>query len=144
MSRGRKRCPGTTGHTHETSLPSIPAVISYFCQICSTRHTIIRNYLRALRDMFVIDVQEAKSRCLSLEQNLLRLVQVLQREGGGGEHTFEIRTHLRTEMLGKETRRPCNLTDHVSHAPPQKRSSDLTLEPSHLCCRNCMAALPVT
>lgn len=32
--------------------------------------------LRALRDMFVIDVQEAKSRCLSLEQNLLRLVHV--------------------------------------------------------------------
>lgn len=28
--------------------------------------------------MFVIDVQEAKSRCLSLEQNLLRLVHVLK------------------------------------------------------------------
>lgn len=103
----------------------------------------MRNYLRALRDMFVIDVQEARSRCLSLEQNLLRLVQVLQREGWG-EHTFEIRTHLRTQMLGKETRLPCNLTDHVSHAPPQKLSSDRTLEPSHLCCRNCMAAFPVT
>lgn len=47
-----------------------------FVKICSTRHTTMRNYLRALRDMFVIDVQEAKSRCLSLEQNLLRLVQV--------------------------------------------------------------------
>lgn len=30
--------------------------------------------------MFVIDVQEAKSRCLSLEQNLLRLVHVLKKE----------------------------------------------------------------
>jgi hypothetical protein len=50
--------------------------------------------------MFVIDVQEAKSRCLSLEQNLLRLVQVLQIEGE--EDTFKIRTHGGTERLSRE------------------------------------------
>lgn len=36
--------------------------------------------LSALRDRFVIEVQEARSKCFSLGQNLLKLLQVLQRE----------------------------------------------------------------
>jgi len=38
----------------------------------------VDSYLRAFRDRLVMEVQEAKSRCLSLEQNLLRLVHVLK------------------------------------------------------------------
>lgn len=34
-------------------------------------------YLRALREWLLMDTQEVRSRCLSLEQNLLRLRQVL-------------------------------------------------------------------
>lgn len=41
-------------------------------------------HLSALRDRLVIEVQEARSRCRSLEQNLLRLVHVLE----------ENRTHI--------------------------------------------------
>ena len=39
---------------------------------------VVDSYLSAFRDRLVMEVQEAKSRCLSLEQNLLRLVHVLQ------------------------------------------------------------------
>lgn len=39
---------------------------------------VVNSYLSAFRDMLVMEVQEAKSRCLSLEQNLLRLVHVLK------------------------------------------------------------------
>lgn len=34
-------------------------------------------YLRALRERLLMDTQEVRSSCLSLEQNLLRLRQVL-------------------------------------------------------------------
>lgn len=47
---------------------------------------VVNSYLSAFRDMLVMEVQEAKSRCLSLEQNLLRLVHVLE------ENTWEILT----------------------------------------------------
>lgn len=36
-------------------------------------------HLRALSDRLVIEVQEARSRCFSFGQNLLRLLHVLQR-----------------------------------------------------------------
>lgn len=36
------------------------------------------SYLSAFRDRLVMEVQDARSRCRSLEQNLLRLVHVLE------------------------------------------------------------------
>lgn len=79
MSRGRRKgLLGTTVHSHKTTLASISTVLSVtFSKYVLMGILLQEVYLRALRDMFVIDVQEAKSRCLSLEQNLLRLVQVL-------------------------------------------------------------------
>lgn len=40
--------------------------------------SVVDSYLSAFRERLVMEVQEAKSRCLSLEQNLLRLVHVLK------------------------------------------------------------------
>lgn len=40
---------------------------------------VSHTHLRALSDRLVIEVQEARSRCFSLGQNLLRLLHVLQR-----------------------------------------------------------------
>lgn len=44
----------------------------------SAKVNVVDSYLSAFRDRLVMEVQEAKSRCLSLEQNLLRLVHVLK------------------------------------------------------------------
>lgn len=41
-------------------------------------HSRASTHLRALSDRLVIEVQEARSRCFSFGQNLLRLLQVLQ------------------------------------------------------------------
>lgn len=41
------------------------------------RGYIPKSYLRALREWLLMDTQEVRSKCLSLEQNLLRLRQVL-------------------------------------------------------------------
>lgn len=92
MSRGkRKGLLGTTVHIHKTMLSSVPTVLSVsFSKYVLIGIVLQEVYLRALRDMFVIDVQEAKSRCLSLEQNLLRLVQVLQTEKNN-EYTLKIK-----------------------------------------------------
>lgn len=38
---------------------------------------VVGVYLRALREWLLMETQEVRSSCLSLEQNLLRLTQVL-------------------------------------------------------------------
>lgn len=45
------------------------------------KKTKTTTHLRALSDKLVIEVQEARSRCFSLGQNLLRLLQVLWGRG---------------------------------------------------------------
>lgn len=45
----------------------------------SIHHNIDPTHLRALSDRLVIEVQEARSRCFSFGQNLLRLLHVLQK-----------------------------------------------------------------
>lgn len=45
----------------------------------SIHHNVDPTHLRALSDRLVIEVQDARSRCFSFGQNLLRLLQVLQK-----------------------------------------------------------------
>lgn len=45
--------------------------------LSSPGRTMSERYLRALREWLLMDTQEVRSSCLSLEQNLLRLTQVL-------------------------------------------------------------------
>lgn len=78
--------------------------------------------LSALRDRFVMELQEDMSRRLSLGQNLLRLVQVLEEEGEGarwskeapGNSTWVGRylmpsQHLRQLSLGKSSVQSINI-----------------------------------
>ena len=50
--------------------------------VVSIHHTADATHLRALSDKLVMEVQEARSRCFSFGQNLLRLLHVLQRGRG--------------------------------------------------------------
>lgn len=51
----------------------------------SIHHNYDPTHLRALSDRLVIEVQEARSRCFSFGQNLLRLLHVLQKR-----HTMRV------------------------------------------------------